>query len=486
MEQYIKSIKIINNIADEEVLSIKTTISKGMMSFSVINANKSYSMHLYEKLKSAFLYNSLKFPYGRVNVNISDRVKETSILDLPISLSILKTQGIINNKEDILIIGEIGIDGSIKEIKNPYRYIRFAIDNKFHKIMMPASVDDFSNYKDSIEIIEIKTLKDAIQYFRIGRSPILNKEKKVEKYNIDLNDVQDQKQLIRALTIAIAGKHNILIKGPIGSGKSISIESIKSILPKLDTEEYLLCNDLSFRYNEMSNYQNNSKLVYPKLNITNKEFFGSDTKMGLISQMNNSYLVLDEVNLYKKNFIESIKIMMDSNDNFKFNRKKYIQYPENFSVIALMNPCPCGNLGTNNKCSCTQAEISRHNKLDKSFLDRFSIKIILHHPKIINNNKNKYEISTIKKAIEKVIDIQKIRYNNKFKNNGNIKIKNIEEYLNFNSKLLGILKDETSKHNYSRRTVENILKVARTIADLDANKHIEFQHLIEAINYQKM
>ena len=210
---------------------------------------------------------------------------------------------------------------------------------------------------------------------------------------IDINDVIDQQALVRALLIAIAGKHHILIKGAIGSGKTMTLQAIKNLMPKLDYKGKLIASNLySSYFNDQIPILYHS-LVEAKSDLTLSKLLGNKNKYGLVSLMNYSSLLLDEINQYPKNILTTIKLLMDNNSK----GIAYIDSPVAFNIICLMNPCPCGNLGTNTKCSCSPGEITRHNaKIDQSMLDRFQIKLSVNLPKYLSPKKERYDIGKIK------------------------------------------------------------------------------------------
>ena len=181
------------------------------------------------------------------------------------------------------------------------------------------------------------------------------------------------------------------------------------------------------------------------------------------------------------NILATIKLLMDNNSKGIV----YIDSPVAFNIIGLMNPCPCGKLGTNIKCTCSPDEITRHNaKIDQSMLDRFQIKLSVNLPKYLSPKKEKYDIGKVKETINKCIDKQVDRYGSAEKYNGNINSKDINEYIHLNDQIKEYLENKLRTNEYSRRSIDNIIKVARTIADIENVEDIEIHHVYEAMAYQ--
>lgn len=483
MEQYIKGIKFNkDNAFDDKIINLKTTINKGMINFSILGLSKINSIQSKERILSAFNFYGIKFPHSNVKIH-TEKIESQeyyNLLDLPIAISILyRLNKVKDLGKNVIFIGEIGIDGNLQPLSNPYRAIRLAIDNEFSEIILPKSDYYALSDVEKIKISYASNLGEVINYLN-GKSILEKPDQDVIKYNksdidYDINDIVGQKALIRAMVIAIAGRHKMFIKGPIGSGKSISIKAIESIMPKLNQEKQIKNNDIFLRFDNKSNLDDKARLIYADFYTKISDLFGNKSKIGIDKMIDQNYLVLDEFNVFSKNVVESIKLLIDRSIN-----------KTSFGIFALMNPCPCGDLNTNNKCSCTMGEINRHNsKISPALLDRFDIKLNLHLPKIYKNLDNDFDIDKIINSIENAIQIQYKRYGRYEISNGNLDSKMIDEYLSINNEYLNFIDSYINDNGLSRRCTDNILKVARTIADIEDKKDIEIHHIYEAISYQK-
>ena len=474
---------------NDQMISIKCKINKGMNYFNISSTSRKYSEEARDRINSAFNFFNLKFPYGNIKIqsSINEFNNKTKIYDMAIALSILEKQGYIENTYQGLFLGEINFNGEFLQLENPYRIVKFALENKIERIYIPYGDYGINFYNQNIEIIYVKDLRDLIHKLKNNKSQEkleINEDDRnpFRDSKIDINDVIDQQALVRALLIAIAGKHHILIKGAIGSGKTMTMQAIKNLMPALDYKGKLIASNLySSYFNDQIPILYHS-LVEAKSDLTLSKLLGNKNKYGLVSLMNYSSLLLDEINQYPKNILTTIKLLMDNNAK----GSTYIDSPVAFNIIGLMNPCPCGNLGTNTKCSCSPGEITRHNaKIDQSMLDRFQIKLSVNLPKYLSPKKEKYDIGKVKETINKCIDKQVDRYGSAEKYNGNINSKDINEYIHLNDQIREYLENLLKTNEYSRRSIDNIIKVARTIADIENVEDIEIHHVYEAMAYQK-
>ena len=474
---------------NDQLITIKCKINKGMNYFNISSTSRKYSEEARDRINSAFNFFNLKFPYGNIKIqsSINEFNDKTKIYDMAIALSILENQGYIDKTYDGVFLGEINFNGEFLELENPYRIVKFALENKIKRLYIPYGNYGINFYHKDIEIIYIKDLRDLIHKLKNnkGQEGVDIKEEDRNPFRnsqIDINDVIDQAVLVRALLIAIAGKHHILIKGAIGSGKTMTLQAIKKLMPSLDYKGKLIASNLySSYFNDQIPILYHS-LVEAKSDLTLSKLVGNKNKYGLVSLMNYSSLLLDEMNQYPKNILTTIKLLMDNNSK----GLTYINSPVAFNIIGLMNPCPCGNLGTNTKCACSPGEISRHNnKIDQSMLDRFQLKLSVSLPKYLSSKKEKYDIGQINETINNCIDKQAERYGSNEKYNGNINSKDINEYIHLNEEIKEYLESKLRTNEFSRRAIDNIIKVARTIADIDNVENIEIQHVYEAMTYQK-
>lgn len=485
-----KAIKTFNfNNFDEHLVNILTSTTKGILRFSINGMVSKTILESKDRIISTFKTNNLKFPYGKTTTSLfpADIKKNGTHYDLPITISLLIQQGIINNNEvyDYLFCGELDIYGNLIPIFNPIRIIQFCKSNNIKNVMLPFGEYTYINDFTDINIFMAKNIKEIINHFN-NKQIVKYKSELYENennYDFSINDIISQKSLIRALIVAIAGNHSIMIKGPVGVGKTLSIKSISSIFSKLNKEQTFILSEIITRITNTNSFNSYPLIYYPKNNIKYTELFGTSKSIGMISKSNFGVIAFDEINTFSSSILNSLKIFLDYDDVFTFDKKKYFNYPVNSTIISTMNPCPCGNYGTSAKCYCTIGEISRHNKkIDKALMDRFQIKITVENPKFDSGNNN-YNIKEIQEIISKCIKIQMKRYNSSEIRNGTISNNLIQGYISLSDNCLKLLKIFSNKYNISRRSYNNIIKVARTIADIENSYLIEEKHIFEAIKY---
>lgn len=475
---------------EEKLVKISTSNTKGMIRFTISGLISKTISESKDRIISSFRFNKIKFPYGRVTTNLypADFKKDGTHFDLPIAMSIIINQGIIDSSKikDYLFCGEMDLQGNLQELNNPIRVVYFCKKNNIKNIILPYGNYTYINNIEDINIHMAKSIKDVIEHFKFNKNIKYqdNTNYLDQTLSYDINDIISQKSLIRSLIIAIAGNHSILIKGPIGSGKTISIKSIKSILSKLEIQESLILSDIYSRFNNSNTHIYYPQIIYTKNDIRPNELFGNKKTLGQLSLSNFGLIVFDEINTYNKAIIDKLLIYLDMGEVFKFNKDKYLQYPINSTLIATMNPCPCGNFGTSSKCTCTVGEITRHNcKISKALLDRFQIKITIEKTKINNNNNNSYNIIDIKNKINNAIRIQNERYKTTEYRNGNIEGNLISDYIKLDSECNQMLKRLADKYNISMRSYINIIRLARTISDIEGEEKISLNHIYESLKY---
>lgn len=470
-----------------DIVEIETKILRGMNKFNISGFNSNRLNFSKERIILSIKSAGIRIPNGKISTNFipSSTKTKTNHFDLPIAISIISKIYELYNLENYLICGELGINGDLIEIFNPSRIINCAIKNNIQNIIIPFGNYDFPKSILNVNIFPAKNLSEVISHLRNFKKITHSLPKSIKNLenSFDINDLISLQSVIRALIISITGKHNILIKGPIGTGKSLSIKSINSVFNQLQIRQKLILSDIYTRYFEKNISITSPQIVYPNLKVTSKKLFGTNNKIGEVALANYGFLCFDEINLFSKNILDQLKIMMDNDQVYQSNKIKIYEFPIDYAVIATMNPCPCGNYGTKNKCICTLSEITRFNKkLDLSFLDRFAIKITIQEFEFHSNNN--YNIKEIKSNINKALLLQKNRYNSVNIKNGNINSKKIKKYISINRDITILLDNIISKYKLSKRSIDNIIKVSRTIADLNNRLDIVESDVLEALRYQ--
>jgi len=481
-------------------VNIESTFTKGLPSFSIVGLASTSIQESRERIKSSLLTNDFKFPPKRITINLSpsEVAKKGSHLDCAIALLVALNEKNINFN-DFFVFGELGLDGSLKDTKSIFILIlSLAKQGKIKNVLIPkGSVSKISKIPN-INIYAVDNLQDAILFFSSNQKEQyqiknedflynyleLNSKKYyyTNEYLYNFSDVKGQSLAIKAALISAAGNHNILFQGSPGCGKSMIIKRLKYIMPPMDLTQILEKAKLdSFQLKEPE-FKPLRAFVSPHHSSTKASIIGG-TQIGEIALCHNGILFFDELPHFSKNILESLREPLEDHSILVSRVNTKIKYPTKFLFASAMNPCPCGNLlSTTKECRCNQLEMQRYkNKLSEPFLDRIDLIITMNE-----YNKNDTTIHTSKQLHQKVLTAFSMQINRKQNElNGKLDDEDIIKHcvLDDNSNIL--LQNAIDKFALSFRSINKILKVSRTIADLNESINIQKEHLLEALSYRK-
>ncbi len=501
MLSIIKSMTVVGITGN--IVFVQVDVSNGLPYFEIVGLPDTIVREAKERVRIAIKNSGYDFFSKRIVVNLAPAniKKMGALFDLPIAIGILSSLGIIKNKDfdNYVIIGELSLDGKVKKVREALAICIELRKQGISNIIIPKENEDEVKFIDGINIYMASNLKEVADYF--NGEKILNKVKTLEyskvinnrNYDMDFSEVYGQEKAKRALEIAIAGGHNCLMIGTPGSGKTMLAQRVKTILPNLTLDEALEVTKINSLYGE-ENYEVAIERPFrnPHYTISESGLIGGGAypKPGEVTLANSGILFLDELTEYKTNVLEMLRTPLEDKEITISRVKAQITYPTNFILIAAMNPCPCGYYGSLvKKCKCSERSRKRYvEKISGPLLDRFDLFVdvtsIEYSEFKKENNKNLSE--KIRKKVIQARNLQLERYK-KYNINLNSELKNsyINEFCALDLKSQDLLNKFYEKAKLSARAYNKIIKVARTIADLELKEKIEYKHIAEAIQYRK-
>ncbi len=486
------------------VIDVETDLTKGMPCFNIVGLPDTSIKESKERVKSAIKNSGVKFPISHITVNLApaNLKKEGSQIDLPIAVGILSACNFITEEieDDICLIGELSLNGDINYIEGALPMVISLRNRKFNKVIIPYDNKEECGCIKGIDIIPIKKLEDVIDF--------LNKDIIIDPYNtefddtlineyssMDFSEVKGQPALKRAVEIAAAGAHNLLMIGPPGAGKTMIARRIPTILPDLTFEEALEVTKIYSVSGQLKTKGLVKKRPFraPHHTISRVALVGGGRipRPGEVSLSHYGVLFLDEMPEFPKSVLEVLRQPMEDGIVSIARANATLTYPSEFMLIASMNPCPCGYLGdSRHECTCSQSQIDKYlSKISGPLLDRIDIQIEVTPVYYNDLNDNKVEESS-KQIKEKVQHARKVQ-EERFKDinifcNSQLTGKLIKEHCKIDKESEKLLQTAFANLGLSARAYNKILKVARTISDLEDSEDIKPNHIAEAIQYRSL
>ncbi|MEG2338967.1 MAG: YifB family Mg chelatase-like AAA ATPase, partial [Clostridium sp.] len=483
------------------LVRVEIDISRGLPTFNIVGLGDTSIKESKDRVRAAIVNQGYEMPLGHITINLApaDLRKEGSLFDLPIAIGILiaSDQIKVENYEKLLFVGELSLSGGIKGVKGVLALGIEARAKGIKELIIPVDNLRESTLLKDVNLFPFDELSQVINFLMYrdlmphSGEVVFNGSKSL----IDFNEIYGQESAKRALEIAVAGAHSIMMFGPPGSGKSMLANRIKSIMPELSYDELLEVTKINSVYGDLSKEKSmviDRPFRSPHHTSTPIALVGGGRKLvpGEISLAHNGVLFLDEVLEFKKSTLELLRQPLEEKI-IRINRANgSVEYPANFMLVCAMNPCLCGYFGTNRKkCTCEEHVRKKYiNKLSGPFLDRIDMFVSVDgiDYQDINNYGGGESSREIKNRIVDARKVQSYRYrglNNK--TNSLMGNKEIKEYCRLSKESSKILEQMYSKFNLSVRAYNRILKISRTIADLDGAENVEKAHVIEALNYRR-
>lgn len=466
-------------------IEIEANMSKGMFAFSILGVSHQFQKQLYEKIKIILKSLNLRLPNKRIVINLkgSDELIKDKAIETSILLALLDLLGYVNVDTKHIFIGEISLSGQLISLINPYIYLRNNECNEEYYLVLPYGENIFKVESHYINIFYAKNINQILDYIR-GRIKLKEAITFTDidsNYYITPNNIIGQQQLIRALIIAIAGRHHLLISGVVGCGKSMAIKSMEAIMPRANNKDATIYNSNLFN----GIFIEKAPIIQLYTDVKLKELTGNKNSVGLYELASDAFIQVDEINCLSKSILDNLRSTLDIDYYGKSSAYGSSHSKYSFTLLATMNPCPCGNYGSKiNKCTCSSGQIESYKKkVTKPLLDRFQMYIKVDREQ--GQKENYYDLNQLKDKIRNAWNIQEKRYEKSaMKYNGQQSFDKMNIYIQLDRKVREELLTISNFYRLSLRQQHNIIRVSRTIADLEGKEKIATEHLCESLAYQ--
>ena len=489
------------------LVTIEVNISQGIK-FFLVGLPDNAVKESHERIMSALQYNRIPIPRKQVVINMApaDIRKEGAAYDLPLAIGMLAASGVVaaDEVEQYVIMGELSLDGTLKPIKGVLPIAILARENGFKGFIVPRENAREAAVVNDLEVLGVDNITDVVDFFNHKKTlepTIVNTRDEfyahAATFELDFADVKGQENVKRAIEVAAAGGHNIIMVGPPGAGKSMMAKRIPTILPPLTLHEALettKIHSVAGKIDSKTSLMAQRPFRNPHHTISDVALVGGGTypQPGEISLAHNGVLFLDELPEFKRQVLEVMRQPLEDRKICISRAKFAVEYPASFMLVAAMNPCPCGYYNHPNRdCVCSPGMIQKYlSRISGPLLDRIDMHIeIVPVPFDKLSEMAPAEPSAvIRERVIAARGIQAARFSNDegIYCNAQMSSKMLRKYCTVDDAGQQLLKAAMARMNLSARAYDRILKVARTIADLAGSERVQTEHLAEAINYRNL
>ncbi len=488
-------------------VTIESSVEKGV-GFTIVGMADTAVKESYTRIVAALNYSGIKFPHRRVVINLApaDVKKEGASFDLPMALGILASNEMIPHEvlPDYMVTGELSLDGTVLPVKGALPIAIKAREMGFKRLIVPSGNVIEAAVVNRLEVFGVDTINQAveimkgesdIQPYHVDTRSLFNSA--VGTFDCDFSEVKGQEAVKRAFEIACAGGHNILLIGSPGAGKSMMARRLPTILPPLTMQEALettKIHSVAGKLRRGSMLMTSRPFRTPHHTVSPVALVGGGTnpQPGEISLAHNGILYLDEFPEFSRQVLEVLRQPLEDRQITVARAKYSVTYPASFMLVASMNPCPCGYYGhPTRRCTCTPGQVAKYmSRISGPLLDRIDMQIEI-QPVAFDEMAATAPGESSAEIRDRVVAarmVQQARYRNEpgIYCNAQMNSRLLRQYAWPDAAGLAKLKERMERLNMSARAFDRILRVARTIADLDGSEKVEKRHIAEAIGYRSL